>query len=90
MPPPRPVLHALPQPDAALQPPPAPVPASVPAPAPDPEPGAGGPRRLRLRPTAPAAGDPLVADDVLAALLPDLPPPGLSAPVAPEPEPASV
>ena len=72
------------------QPPPPPVPASAPAPAPEPSP--------ELQPPAPAATadpllppePPLVADDVLAALLPDLPPPGLSAPVAPEPEPASV
>ena len=90
LPPPRPVLHALPQPDAALQQPPAPVPTSVPAPAPDPspepEPPAPAATADPLLPPAP----PLVADDVLAALLPDLPPPGLSAPVAPEPEPASI
>ena len=84
LPPPRPALHALPQPATApeLLPGPVPVPASVPDQAPEPE----------LPPPAALADpllppdQPLLPDDVLAALLPELPPPGLSAP-EPEPEP---
>ena len=90
LPPPRPVLHALPQPDSALQPPLVPVPVSVPAPASDPTPATPElpPPAATAEPLQPPE-HPLVADDVLAAILPDLPLPGLSAPVAPEPGPAS-
>jgi type IV pilus assembly protein PilM len=87
LPPARPALHALPQPETESQFEPQLLPGPLPVPAPDqaPEP--------ELPPPAAAADhllppeQPLLPDDVLAALLPDLALPGLSAPVAPEPEP---